>query len=142
MGASVVVNDRADPQNVVDEIQRNGGIAFPVMASVERGDFIVQKAMEKYGHIDILVNNAGFVRDKSFANMDDNLWTSVLDVHLDGTYRMTKAVWPHFMRQRHGSIVNTTSTSGIYGNFGQANYSAAVIYARSRSLEASVLTHH
>ncbi|EXJ61413.1 uncharacterized protein A1O5_11728 [Cladophialophora psammophila CBS 110553] len=125
LGALVVVNDVADPQAVVDEISRDGGIAAPVLSSVEEGDYIVQKALELYGHIDILVNNAGFVRDKSFANMDENIWNSIIDVHLNGTYQMTKAAWPHFVRQRHGCIINTTSTSGIYGNFGQANYSAA-----------------
>ncbi|KIW95887.1 uncharacterized protein Z519_02952 [Cladophialophora bantiana CBS 173.52] len=123
--ASVVVNDLADPQAVVDEIRSDGGIAAPVISSVEEGDCIVQKALELYGHIDILVNNAGFVCDKSFVNMDENIWNSVMDVHLNGTYQMTKAAWPHFVRQRHGCIINTTSTSGIYGNFGQANYSAA-----------------
>ncbi|KAK4942858.1 hypothetical protein LTR10_017434 [Elasticomyces elasticus] len=124
-GASVVVIDKADPQGVVDEIRSNGGKAAPVTASVEQGEHIVQEALNIFGRIDILVNNAGFVRDKSFANMDDTLWRTVMDVHLEGTYRMTKAVWPHFVRQRHGCIINTTSTSGIYGNFGQANYSAA-----------------
>lgn len=120
------MNDLTDPQAVVDEILRNGGQAVPVIASVERGDYIVQRALEAYQRIDILINNAGFVRDKSFANMDEHIWRSVMDVHLNGTYRMTKAVWPHFVRQRQGCIVNTTSTSGIYGNFGQSNYSAAV----------------
>jgi multifunctional beta-oxidation protein len=110
----------------VDEIRSNGGKAAPITASVERGEHIVQQALKIFGRIDILVNNAGFVRDKSFANMDDTLWRTIMDVHLEGTYRMTKAVWPHFVRQQHGSIINTTSTSGIYGNFGQANYSAAV----------------
>jgi multifunctional beta-oxidation protein len=126
LGASVVVNDLADPKAVVDEIRRDGGEAIAVIASVADGALIVDKAVDKYGHVDILVNNAGFVRDKSFANMDETLWDSIMSVHLDGTYLMTKAVWPHFVRQRHGSIVNTTSTSGIYGNFGQANYSTAV----------------
>lgn len=110
----------------MDEIRSKGGKAGAVTASVEQGEHIVQQALNIFGRIDILVNNAGFVRDKSFANMDDTLWRTIMDVHLEGTYRMTKAVWPHFVRQRHGCIINTTSTSGIYGNFGQANYSAAV----------------
>ncbi|OQV06759.1 hypothetical protein CLAIMM_11286 [Cladophialophora immunda] len=125
LGARVVVVDRADPQKVVDEIHGAGGQAASVIVSVEHANYIVSRALAFYGKIDVLVNNAGFVRDKSFANMDDNLWRTVMDVHLEGTYHMTKAVWPHFVRQRHGCIVNTTSTSGIYGNFGQANYSAA-----------------
>ncbi|KAJ9612210.1 hypothetical protein H2200_003807 [Cladophialophora chaetospira] len=125
LGASVVVVDRADPNAVVDEIRHKGGKAAPVRASVEDADFIVQHALNIYGHIDVLINNAGFVRDKSFANMDESLWQAIMDVHLEGTYRMTKAVWPHFVRQKFGCIINTASTSGIYGNFGQANYSAA-----------------
>jgi multifunctional beta-oxidation protein len=127
LGASVVVNDRADPKPVVDEIHGDGGEATGVIASVEDGaTLIVETALHKYGHLDVLINNAGFVRDKSFVNMDEALWDSIIGVHLNGTYQMTKAVWPHFVRQRHGIIVNTTSTSGIYGNFGQANYSTAV----------------
>ena len=126
LGASVVVNDRENPQAVVDTIRRSGGEATAVVASVEDGAHIVQKALDIYGHIDILVNNAGFVRDKAFVNMDQPLWESILNVHLTGTYQMTKAVWPHFVQQEHGCIVNTTSTSGIYGNFGQSNYSTAV----------------
>lgn len=94
--------------------------------SVENGQQIVDKAVVIHGRIDILINNAGFVRDKSFANMGEDLWDMILNVHLNGTYQMTKAVWPIFLKQGQGSIVNTTSTSGIYGNFGQSNYSAAV----------------
>lgn len=122
----MIVNDRNDPQAVVDEIREAGGDAVAVIDSVEHGAIIVDKALEIYGRIDILVNNAGFVRDKSFLNMDEQTWDTILNVHLHGSYEMTKAVWPQFLRQGHGSIINTTSTSGIYGNFGQANYSAAV----------------
>lgn len=122
----MVVNDWADPGAVVNEIRKAGGQATAVIDSVENGQQIVDKAIAIYGRIDVLVNNAGFVRDKSFTNMDENLWDTILNVHLNGTYQMTKAVWPHFLRQGQGSIVNTTSTSGIYGNFGQSNYSAAV----------------
>ncbi|KAH8700872.1 putative peroxisomal multifunctional beta-oxidation protein AoFox2 [Talaromyces proteolyticus] len=124
-GAYVVVNDRADPTPVVDQIRRSGGTAVGVMASVEDGNVIVQAAINSFGRIDILINNAGFVRDKSFVNMTDDLWDSIIAVHLNGTYQMTKAIWPYFVRQKYGRIINTTSTSGIYGNFGQANYAAA-----------------
>jgi multifunctional beta-oxidation protein len=72
-----------------------------------------------------IVNNAGILRDKSFQNMDDNLFNSVLNVHLRGTYKISKAAWPYMLKQKYGRIVNTTSTSGIYGNFGQANYAVA-----------------
>ena len=124
-GATVVVNDLADPEPVVQEIQKLGGEAFGVKASAEDGDAVIKAVIDKYGRIDVLVNNAGILRDKSFANMDDNLFMQVLNVHLRGTYKVTKAAWPYFLKQKYGRIVNTTSTSGIYGNFGQANYAAA-----------------
>jgi multifunctional beta-oxidation protein len=125
-GAKVVVNDMADPEPVVQEIQKMGGQAVGNKASVEDGDAVVKSVIDAYGRIDIIVNNAGILRDKSFANMDDKLWDLVVAVHLRGTYKVTKAAWPYMLKQKYGRIVNTTSTSGIYGNFGQANYSAAV----------------
>lgn len=73
-----------------------------------------------------VVNNAGILRDKSFANMSDEQWHQVCNVHLRGTYKVTRAAFPHMVKQKYGRIVNITSTSGIYGNFGQANYAAAV----------------
>jgi multifunctional beta-oxidation protein len=114
-----------DPDTVVGEIRKAGGEAVPVKASAEDGDFVVKAAIDAYGRIDVVVNNAGILRDKAFANMDDKLWDSVLSVHLHGTYKVTKAAWPYFLKQKYGRVVNTTSTSGIYGNFGQANYAAA-----------------
>lgn len=124
-GAKVVVNDLADPEPVVQEIQKLGGEAFGVKASAEDGDAVIKAVIDKYGRIDILINNAGILRDKAFVNMDDNLFNSVLNVHLRGTYKATKAAWPYFLKQKYGRVINTTSTSGIYGNFGQANYAAA-----------------
>lgn len=126
LGASVVVNDLNDASETVRDITSAGGKAISCIASCENGQEIVTAAIQAFGQIDILINNAGFLRDKSFANMDQNAWDAVLNVHLNGTYQMTKAVWPYFKKQRKGSIVNTTSTSGIYGVFGQANYSTAV----------------
>lgn len=126
LGASVVVNDLMNPDDVVQEIQKHGGKAVGSKASAEDGDVVVKTAIDAFGRIDILINNAGILRDKAFANMEDGMWDQVIAVHLNGTYRMTKAVWPHFLKQKYGRIVNTTSTSGIYGNFGQANYSVAV----------------
>ncbi|KAL8871386.1 MAG: hypothetical protein Q9174_002771, partial [Haloplaca sp. 1 TL-2023] len=125
LGASVVVNDLVNPDDVVQEIQKNGGKAIGSKASAEDGDAVVKTAIDGYGRIDILINNAGILRDKAFANMDDQMWDQVIAVHLRGTYKMTKAAWPHFLKQKYGRVVNTTSTSGIYGNFGQANYAAA-----------------
>ena len=125
-GASVVVNDLADPDTVVNEIKAMGGKAVGVKASAEDGDAVVKAAIDGFGRIDILVNNAGILRDKAFNNMDDSLWNPVLNVHLRGTYKTTKAAWPYMLKQKFGRIINTTSTSGVYGNFGQANYAAAV----------------
>lgn len=127
-GASVVVNDLVNPDDVVNEIKKAGGKAAGVKASAEDGDAVVKAAIDAFGRIDIIVNNAGILRDKAFNNMDDNLWDPVLNVHARGTYKVTKAAWPHFLKQKYGRIINTTSTSGIYGNFGQANYAAAVSY--------------
>ncbi len=124
-GASVVVNDLVNPDDVVQEIQKLGGKAVGNKASAEDGDAVVNAAIKAYGRIDILVNNAGILRDKAFANMEDKMWDQVIAVHLRGTYKTTKAAWPYFLKQKYGRIVNTTSTSGIYGNFGQANYAAA-----------------
>lgn len=125
-GASVVVNDLMDPDTVVGEIKKMGGKAVGVKASAEDGDAVVKAAIDEFGRIDIVVNNAGILRDKAFTNMDDSLWDPVMNVHLRGTYKVTKAAWPYFLKQKYGRVLNTTSTSGIYGNFGQANYAAAV----------------
>ena len=125
-GAAVVVNDLVNPDGVVDEIKKSGGKAVGVKASAEDGDAVVKAAIDAFGRIDVVINNAGILRDKSFHNMDDSLWDPVINVHTRGTYKVTKAAWPYMLKQKYGRIVNTTSTSGIYGNFGQANYSAAV----------------
>jgi multifunctional beta-oxidation protein len=124
-GAKVVVNDLMNPDDVVNEIKKSGGQAVGIKASAEDGDACVKAAIDNYGRIDIIINNAGILRDKAFANMDDKMWDQVFSVHLRGTYKVTKAAWPYFLKQKYGRVVNTTSTSGIYGNFGQANYAAA-----------------
>ncbi|GAB1316714.1 bifunctional hydroxyacyl-CoA [Madurella fahalii] len=135
-GASVVVNDLVNPDDVVNEIRKMGGKAVGAKFSAEDGDAVVKAAIDAFGRIDIVVNNAGILRDKAFTNMDDSLWDPVMNVHMRGTYKVTKAAWPHFLKQKYGRIVNTTSTSGIYGNFGQANYAAAkcAILGFSRAL--------
>ncbi|KAJ3039636.1 hypothetical protein HK097_002774, partial [Rhizophlyctis rosea] len=127
LGASVVVNDlgRAAADKVVEEIRSAGGKAAANYDSVEDGDKVVDTAIKSFGRIDILVNNAGILRDKSFARMTDADWDLVYRVHLRGTFKVSKAAWPYFLKQKYGRIINTTSAVGLYGNFGQANYSAA-----------------
>jgi NAD(P)-dependent dehydrogenase (short-subunit alcohol dehydrogenase family) len=140
-GAKVVVNDLGGArdgaagtgsvtaaQAVVDEIRSAGGEAMANGASVT--DFLavqamVAEAMFKWGRVDILVNNAGILRDKSFAKMELADFALVVDVHLMGAVNCTKAVWTIMNEQKYGRIVMTTSSSGLYGNFGQSNYGAA-----------------
>ena len=86
---------------------------------------MVQQAVDAWGRVDILVNNAGILRDKSFAKMELDDFRLVMDVHLMGAVHCTKAVWPHMVAQKYGRILMTTSSSGLYGNFGQSNYGAA-----------------
>lgn len=126
MGAKVVVCDLKNAQKVADEIKADKGEAMALEISVEDGEGVVKAVVDAYGRIDIVINNAGILRDKAFQNMTDDLWFPVLNVHLRGTYKVTRAAWPHFLKQKYGRVVNITSTSGIYGNFGQSNYSTAV----------------
>ncbi|RMD39243.1 hypothetical protein DV735_g5887, partial [Chaetothyriales sp. CBS 134920] len=125
LGAKVVVNDLVNPDTVVEEIKKLGGVAVGNKANVLDGEAVIKTAIDNFGRVDILINNAGILRDKAFANITDDQWKIILDVHLNGTYSVTKAAWPYFLKQKYGRVVNTTSTSGIYGNFGQANYAAA-----------------
>lgn len=138
-GAKVVVNDLGGAvdgsggsataaQQVVDEIRAVGGEAIANGASVtdfEAVQAMVAQAMDAWGRVDVLVNNAGILRDKSFAKMDLADFRLVLDVHLMGAVHTCKAVWPHMIEQKYGRIVMTSSSSGLYGNFGQSNYGAA-----------------
>jgi len=135
-GASVVVNDlgvsmtsmeaNASPaQQVVNEIKKNGGKAIANYDSVTDGDKIVKAAIDAFGRIDIVINNAGILRDTSFQKMTDQQWDIIHQVHLHGAYKVTKAAWPYFREQKYGRIIMTSSAAGVYGNFGQANYSSA-----------------
>ena len=138
-GAKVVVNDLGGArdgtggsvsaaQAVVDEIKAAGGEAIANGASVtdyEAVQAMVQQAIDTWGRVDILVNNAGILRDKSFAKMEMGDFRLVMDVHLMGAVHCCKAVWPHMNAQKYGRIILTTSSSGLYGNFGQTNYGAA-----------------
>ena len=138
-GAKVVVNDLGGSvdgtagssdaaQAVVEEIKAAGGEAIANGASVTDDAGVaglVEQTMNEWGRIDILVNNAGILRDKSFAKMEINDFEMVVDVHLMGTVKPTKAVWAIMKEQQYGRIIVTTSSSGLYGNFGQTNYGAA-----------------
>lgn len=139
-GAKVVVNDlggardgsgqgSATPaQKVVDEIKAAGGEAvanYDNVATPEGGENIVRCAMDTYGTVDILINNAGILRDKSFVKMDPETWQAVIDVHLNGAYNVTRPAFQVMREKGYGRIIMTTSAAGLYGNFGQTNYSAA-----------------
>ena len=118
-------NSTSMADKVVAEIKANGGEAVANYDSVEFGEKIVETAIKNYGRVDIVVNNAGILRDVSFVNMKDIDWDLIMKVHLKGAYSVTKAAWPHFRNQKYGRVINTSSNSGLYGSFGQANYSAA-----------------
>lgn len=138
-GAKVIVNDigaslagegkDAGPaQKVVDEIKAAGGEASPNTDSVAEWDAanrIIQQAVDTYGHIDCVVNNAGILRDRFFFNMSVEEWMAVINVHLHGAFFMSRAAAPHFKSQNSGAYIHMTSTSGLIGNNGQANYAAA-----------------
>lgn len=146
LGASVLVNDvHADAANsVVSLIEQSGGKATADTSSVLEGEKIVAHALESFGKIDVLVNNAGVLRDKSFAKLADAEWDAVLAIHLKGTYKTAKAAWTHMVKQKYGRIINTSSAVGLYGNFGQANYSTAkaAIIAFSNSLAMEGKKHN
>lgn len=139
LGAKVVVNDLGSDvngnggstnaaQSVVDEIVNAGGEAFANGASVtdaSQVEAMVKETIERWGRVDILINNAGILRDKTFTKMTLDDFRTVVEVHLMGAVNCTKAVWDIMREQKYGRIVMTTSSSGLYGNFGQSNYSAA-----------------
>ena len=138
-GAKVVVNDigasvqgegrdLTRAQSVVDEIVAAGGSAVANGDSVADWDAanrMVTQAVETYGKIDCVINNAGILRDRFFFNMSIEEWRAVIDVHLNGAFYVSRAAAPHFKTQQSGSYIHMVSTSGLIGNFGQANYSAA-----------------
>ena len=137
-GARVVVNDLGGSvdgsgsgsaaEQVAEEIRAAGGMAMANGASVTdlaAVQAMVDQTMSQWGRVDILVNNAGILRDKTFAKMELDNWHAVIAVHLTGSVNCTKCVWPIMSEQNYGRIVMTTSTSGLFGNFGQSNYGAA-----------------
>ena len=135
-GAKVVANDtgcdvhgdgvdKSVIDAVVSEIKKNGGDAVASYDSAEDGDKIIKTALDAYGKIDVLINNAGILRDVSFAKMTSEDWDRIFAVHAKGTFACSRAVWNTFREQKHGKIINTSSGAGIYGAFGQCNYSSA-----------------
>ena len=138
-GANVVVNDLGGSSDgtgkgsvmadkVVEEIKAAGGNAvanYDSVSTEEGGAAIIASAVEAFGKVDILVNNAGILRDKSFTKMTEADWDLVFAVHVKGAYHCSKAAWPLMREQTYGRIILTSSASGLYGNFGQSNYSAA-----------------
>jgi NAD(P)-dependent dehydrogenase (short-subunit alcohol dehydrogenase family) len=138
-GARVVVNDlggsvsgegadKGPAEHVADEIRNAGGEAIADASSVstpEGGEAIVQSAIDAFGRVDIVVNNAGILRDKTFHNMTPELLEPVIDVHLKGAFYVTRPAWIRMRQQNYGRVINTSSGSGILGNFGQTNYGAA-----------------
>ena len=148
-GARIVVNDVGGPRDgtggdegaasaVVEEIRKAGGEAVANTDSVATSsgaDAIIQSAISHFGGVDVLVNNAGILRDKTLLKMSDDMWQSVLDVHLNGTFYCLRAAAQHMRSAGGGRIINTTSVSGLLGNYGQVNYSAAKagIYGLTRA---------
>jgi NAD(P)-dependent dehydrogenase (short-subunit alcohol dehydrogenase family)/putative sterol carrier protein len=139
-GAKIVVNDfggardvagsgsTTPAQKVVEEIRAASGLAvanYDNVATVEGGEGIVKSALDAFGTVDILINNAGILRDKSILKMEPETWQAVLDVHLHGAYHVTKPAFAVMKEKGYGRIIMTTSAAGLYGNFGQTNYSAA-----------------
>ncbi|MEA1968229.1 MAG: SDR family NAD(P)-dependent oxidoreductase [Thermodesulfobacteriota bacterium] len=139
-GAKVVVNDfggardgfgkgsNSPAKEVVETIRKRGGEAvanFDNVATVEGGENLIKTAVDAFGTVDIVINNAGILRDSSFIKMDDEAWSSVLAVHLNGAYNVTKPAFSIMKEKGYGRVIMTTSAAGLYGNFGQTNYSSA-----------------
>jgi len=157
-GGKIVVNDLGGPRDgsgsdvgaaarVVAEIEAAGGKAIANTDSVSTADgaaAIVRKAIDTFGRVDVLVNNAGILRDKSFLKMDEAMWDAVVSVHMKGTFLCSQVFAKQIVAQGGGGrIVNTTSVSGMLGNFGQANYSAAKagIYGLTRTMSIELQKH-
>ena len=138
-GAKVVVNDlggavdgsgsgNSPADDVVNEIIENGGEAvanYDSVATKDGGESIVQTAVDSFGTVDAVINNAGILRDKSFANMTEEEFSLIIEVHLKGTYFVTQPAFKIMKENNYGRIVNVASPSGLFGNFGQTNYGAA-----------------
>jgi NAD(P)-dependent dehydrogenase (short-subunit alcohol dehydrogenase family) len=157
-GAQILVNDLGGPrdgsgtdagaaESVAKEIRAAGGEAVSnkdSVSTIEGAANIVKSAVDAFGRVDILVNNAGILRDKSFLKTDESMWDSVIAVHLKGTFLVSQAFTRQLVAQNEGGrIVNTTSVSGMMGNFGQSNYAAAKagIYGLTRTMSIELQKH-
>jgi NAD(P)-dependent dehydrogenase (short-subunit alcohol dehydrogenase family) len=154
-GAKVLVNDigtsvkgegrDAGPaQKVVDQIGKNAVANTDSVADWESANRIIQAAVDAFGRIDVVVNNAGILRDRFFFNMSVEEWRAVIDVHLNGSFYVSRAAAPYFKSQNSGCYIHMTSTSGLVGNLGQANYSAAKlgIAGLSKSIALDMAKYH
>lgn len=138
-GASVVINDlparesgkESNAEKLAKQINtqatktKGWGKAIANHDSVDQGERIVDATIKAFGRVDVIVNNAGILEDASFLKMTQQQWERIMRIHLDGAYKVTKAAWPYMIKQKYGRVIMTTSAAGLYGNFGQANYSAA-----------------
>lgn len=126
-GCNIFLNDipSSSVEAFAKELSGMGVKAVANMESLAAGEKVVEDCLKRFGRCDILINNAGNLRDKSFSKMTRDDWQSVLDVHLQGSFSMTHAVWPSMIQQKYGRVINIGSGAGLYGNFGQANYSSA-----------------
>ena len=149
LGAKVVVNDLGGSgsgegsdhtvaENVVSEIRAAGGEAVANGDSVTEGSKIIQCALDNFGAVDIVINNAGILRDKTLHKMSDEDWNLVYQVHLHGAFQVSRAAFAHMREKGYGKFVMTTSAAGIYGNFGQTNYSSCklALHGLSQSIAA------
>lgn len=135
-GAKVLVNDlgcsmsgegssKVPADETVALIKKNNGIAAVNYDSAEHGERIIKSAIEAFGRVDVVINNAGVLRDNSMIKLSESDWDTVLNFHLRTTFSVTKAAWECMRKQKFGRIINTSSGAGLFGNFGQANYSSA-----------------
>lgn len=121
----VIAESGQAADQVVKAITDAGGVAVANYDGVQQGEKIIKTAIQSFGRVDVLINNAGILRDITIKNMKDEDWDLIMDVHLTGAYKTTRAAWPYFKKQKSGKVIMTSSSSGVFGNFGQSNYAAA-----------------
>ncbi len=127
LGANIFINgvNENNVRAAVDSLQSFAGKVCGIAAPVEHGEAIIQHALSQFSRIDAVINNAGIVKDAQFKNLSLEDWDCIYTNHLEASFRIAKAIWPHFIEMGGGRILFTSSAAGIFGNFGQSNYSAA-----------------